>query len=52
MSSSSAWSSGITVPETVLGTTLGVLGFDEVKFARIVRHGDTIRVETEILQQA
>jgi acyl dehydratase len=42
---------GITVPETVLGTTLGVLGFDEVKFARIVRHGDTIRVETEILSK-
>jgi acyl dehydratase len=42
---------GITVPETVLGTTLGVLGFDEVKFAHIVRHGDTIRVETEILHK-
>lgn len=40
---------GITVPETVLGTTLGVLGFDDVKFAHIVRHGDTIHVETEIL---
>jgi acyl dehydratase len=40
---------GISVPETVLGTTLGVLGFDEVTFARIVRHGDTIRVDTEIL---
>jgi acyl dehydratase len=39
---------GVSVPETVLGTTLGVLGFDEVTFARIVRHGDTIRVETEI----
>src|SRR3954452_20090394 len=40
---------GITVPETVLGTSLGVLGFDEVTFTRVVRHGDTIRVETEIL---
>lgn len=40
---------GVTVPETVLGTTLGVLGFDNVTFHRIVRHGDTIRVETEIL---
>lgn len=39
---------GITVPETVLGTTLGVLGFDGVNFLRIVRHGDTLHVETEI----
>src|SRR3954449_5676458 len=31
---------GITVPETVLGTSLGVLGFDEVTFTRVVRHGD------------
>jgi acyl dehydratase len=42
---------GISVPETVLGTTLGVLGFDEVTFARVVRHGDTISVETEILHK-
>jgi acyl dehydratase len=42
---------GITVPETVLGTTLGVLGFDNVTFSKVVRHGDTIRVETEILHK-
>lgn len=42
---------GISVPETVLGTTLGVLGFDNVTFHRIVKHGDTIRVETEILHK-
>lgn len=39
---------GISVPETVLNTSLGVLGFDNVTFSRIVRHGDTIRVKTEI----
>jgi len=39
---------GISVPETVLNTSLGVLGFDGVSFSRIVRHGDTIHVETEI----
>ncbi|GIL34125.1 MaoC family dehydratase [Phycicoccus sp. DTK01] len=39
---------GISVPETVLNTSLGVLGFDGVTFSRIVRHGDTIHVETEI----
>jgi acyl dehydratase len=39
---------GITVPETVHGTTLGVLGFDKVTFSKIVTHGDTIHVETEI----
>ena len=42
---------GITVPETVHGTTLGVLGFDEVRFSKIVVHGDTIRVETQILNK-
>jgi acyl dehydratase len=40
---------GISVPETVLGTTLGVLGFEDVTFAKIVKHGDTLHVETEIL---
>jgi acyl dehydratase len=42
---------GITVPETVHGTTLGVLGFDQVTFSKVVRHGDTLRVETEILHK-
>lgn len=42
---------GISVPETVLATTLGVLGFDSVTFHRTVRHGDTLRVETEILSK-
>ena len=41
--------SGVSVPETTQGTTLGNLGYEEVKFPRPVFHGDTIRVRTEIL---
>ncbi|MGE4238814.1 MaoC family dehydratase [Ramlibacter sp.] len=40
---------GITVIETTIGTTLGNLGFTEIKFPKPVFHGDTIRVRTEIL---
>ncbi|MGW5515216.1 MaoC family dehydratase [Nocardia africana] len=43
--------SGITVPDTTLGTTLGNLGFQEVKFPAPVFHGDTIRVRTEIVSK-
>ena len=39
--------SGITVPDTTQGTTLGNLGFEQVKFPKPVFHGDTIRVRTE-----
>jgi acyl dehydratase len=41
--------SGITVPETTQGTTLGNLGFQEVTFPKPVFHGDTIHVRTEIV---
>jgi acyl dehydratase len=41
--------SGITVPETTQGTTLGNLGFEEITFPKPVFHGDTIRVRTEIV---
>ncbi|WP_165645716.1 MaoC family dehydratase [Bordetella bronchiseptica] len=41
---------GVTVYETTLGTTLGNLGFGEIVFPKPTFHGDTIRVETEILQ--
>lgn len=41
--------SGITVPETTQGTTLGNLGYQEVKFPKPVFHGDTIHVRTEIV---
>jgi acyl dehydratase len=42
---------GMTVNETTLGTTLGNLGFEEIKFPNPVFHGDTIRVETEVVDK-
>ncbi len=43
--------SGISVPETTQGTTLGNLGYEDVKFPKPVFHGDTIRVRTEVLDK-
>ena len=40
---------GISVGDTTLGTTVGNLGFEETKFPKPVFTGDTIRVETEVL---
>ncbi|MEQ8662920.1 MAG: MaoC family dehydratase [Gammaproteobacteria bacterium] len=40
---------GISVHETTLGTTVANLGWDEVRFPRPLFHGDTIRVETEVI---
>ena len=40
---------GISVGDTTLGTTIGNLGFDETRFPAPVFHGDTIRVETEVI---
>jgi acyl dehydratase len=42
---------GIPVAETTLGTTLGNLGFSEITFPAPVKHGDTLRVETEIIDK-
>lgn len=42
---------GISVPETTQGTTLGNLGFTEIKFPKPVFHGDTIHVQTEIVDK-
>lgn len=42
---------GISVPETTQGTTLGNLGFTDVKFPKPVFHGDTIHVRTEIVDK-
>jgi acyl dehydratase len=42
---------GITVPETTQGTTLGNLGFTDIKFPKPVFHGDTIHVQTEIVDK-
>ena len=41
---------GISVNETTLGTTVANLGWDEVRFPKPLFHGDTIRVETEVLE--
>jgi acyl dehydratase len=43
--------SGITVPDSTQGTTLGNLGFNDVKFPKPVFHGDTIHVRTEIVDK-
>lgn len=40
---------GISVGDTTLGTAVANLGWDEVRFPKPVFHGDTIRVETEVL---
>ena len=40
---------GISVHETTLGTTVANLGFQEVSFPAPLFHGDTVRVETEVL---
>jgi acyl dehydratase len=41
---------GISVYDTTLGTAVANLGWDEVRFPAPVFHGDTLRVETEILE--
>ena len=40
---------GISVHELTHGTTVANLGFDKVTFPHPLFHGDTIRVESEIL---
>lgn len=40
---------GLSVGDTTLGTTVGNLGFEDVKFPKPVFHGDTIRSRTEVL---
>lgn len=40
---------GISVGDTTLGTTVANLGWDEVRFPKPLFHGDTIRVESEVL---
>lgn len=40
---------GISVGETTHGTTVANLGWDKVRFPRPLFHGDTIRVESEVL---
>jgi acyl dehydratase len=40
---------GISMQDTTHGTTIGNLGFSEVKFPNPVFHGDTVHVRTEIV---
>nr|WP_246206310.1 MaoC family dehydratase [Propylenella binzhouense] len=40
---------GITVHDTTLGTTIANLGMSDVRFPHPLFHGDTIRVETEVV---
>lgn len=42
---------GLSVADTTLGTTVGNLGMDDVRFPKPVFHGDTIRSETEVLDK-
>ena len=39
----------ISVHDTTLGTTVANLGWDEVRFPAPLFHGDTIRVESEVV---
>jgi acyl dehydratase len=41
---------GISVGDTTLGTAIANLGWDEVRFPKPVFHGDTLRIETEVLE--
>ncbi len=43
--------SGITVGDTTLGTTLGNLGYNDVKFPKPVFFGDTLHVESEVISR-
>ena len=41
---------GLTVTQTTLGTTEGNLGFEMIEFPTPVFYGDTVRIETEVLE--
>ena len=43
---------GISVGDTVLGTAVANLGWDEVRFPKPLFHGDTVRVESEVVEDA
>ncbi|MEM8695893.1 MAG: MaoC family dehydratase [Pseudomonadota bacterium] len=40
---------GVSVGDTTLGTAVANLGWDEVRFPKPLFHGDTVRVETEVI---
>jgi acyl dehydratase len=41
---------GISVNDTTHGTTVANLGWDQVRFPKPLFHGDTIRIESEVLE--
>jgi acyl dehydratase len=41
---------GISVGETTLGTTVANLGWDEVRFPKPLFHGDTVHVQSEVIE--
>lgn len=41
---------GISVGDTTLGTAVANLGWDEVRFPKPLFHGDTVRVETKVVE--
>ena len=41
---------GISVNDTTLGTTVANLGWDEVRFPKPLFHGDTVRIQTEVVE--
>ena len=41
---------GVSVYDTTLGTTVGNLGWDEVRFPKPVFHGDTLHFQTEVVE--
>ncbi len=41
---------GISVGDTTLGTTVANLGWDDVRFPAPLFHGDTIHIESEVLE--
>ncbi|NBO40747.1 MAG: MaoC family dehydratase [Betaproteobacteria bacterium] len=41
---------GVSVGDTTLGTTVANLGWDEVRFPKPLFHGDTVHVQTEVME--
>jgi acyl dehydratase len=42
---------GISVGDTTLGTTVGNLGMEEIRFPLPVFHGDTLHVESQVISR-
>jgi acyl dehydratase len=42
---------GISVNDTTHGTTVANLGWDEVRFPKPVFHGDTLHIQSEVLEK-